>query len=340
MVSNKLLVPQLNPNDPEVELSQWHKKNGERVRKGDLLCDFTSSKAVYQHESSGEGFLAHAAPRGARLKAGALLGLLCATEKEALSAKVAALPPDGVKSHSGPVFSHSAKAKLRELGLNESDFAGHEFVTEKMVAAGSGRSEGSQASLAKEKEIEALADGYRNALRSSLSVQVEAKGMLARLDKKEITREGHVAHSVAQTLKKHPRFLLRSGEENSSPPVDLSYALDLGNGVRLLKAMGADSWTSEKWMEQITDWSLRLMRNEITHEELGIARFTITDLSSLGVLFFEPLLVGNQSAILGVGGDFEATVPVLTLTLAFDHRVHNGRQAAEFLRDLKAAVLS
>jgi pyruvate/2-oxoglutarate dehydrogenase complex dihydrolipoamide acyltransferase (E2) component len=338
-VSNRLLVPQLNPNDPEVELSQWHKKNGERVKKGDLLCDFTSSKAVYQHESSAEGFLAQAAPRGSRLKAGALLGILCATEKEALATN-ASQESAGSGGIARPVFSLAALAGLKELGLKESDFSGHEFVTEKMVTARAGKANLSATSLAKEKEIEALTQANTKAIRSSLSVQLEAKGMLAKLDKIEITREAHVARCVARALKTHPRFLLRFGEVNPEPAVDIGFALDLGAGVRLLKASNADSWTSEKWMEQITDWSLRLMRNEIRLEELDSGRFTITDLSSLGILFFEPLLVGSQSAILGVGGDLEAATPLLTFTLAFDHRVHDGRQAAMFLTDLKKVLIS
>jgi pyruvate/2-oxoglutarate dehydrogenase complex dihydrolipoamide acyltransferase (E2) component len=83
-----------------------------------------------------------------------------------------------------------------------------------------------------------------------------------------------------------------------------------------------------------------LARNEIKPEEIGTGRFTITDLSSQGILFFEPLLVARQSAILGIGGDFDISKPVLSLTLAFDHRVHDGRQVSEFLKKLKARLLT
>lgn len=334
-MSEKLLVPQLNPNDTEVELTQWHRQHGEAVKKGDHLCDLTTSKAVYEHESPANGFLAIMAPEKSRLRTGSLMAMICATEREAKEAAGKAGEDSELKA---PVFSNAAKAKLAELGLKESAFAGHEFVTEKMVAEGGGRKSG--VSLAKEHEIMMLSAAHNHSLRSSLSVQVDAGETQARLDKKKLTREGFLAHCVAQTLKQHPKFLLRTGYGEGSAPFTIAYALDLGSGIRPMLAAAADSWSPEKWAQQIADWSLRLMRNEIKAHELhdGNGGFTITDLSSQGILFFEPLLVGNQSAILGIGGDLEARNPLLTFTLAFDHRVHDGRTGAAFLKTLKALV--
>ena len=333
-MSEKLFVPQLNPNDADVELTHWYRKHGEAVKKGELLCDFTTSKAVYQHESPGSGFLAIVAPEKKRLKTGALLALLCATEKEAREASAGHAESGGGKA---PVFSNAAKARLASLGLKESDFAGHEFVTEKMVAERASGGKPGGISLAKEREIDLLRGAQHSALRSSLSVQLDWAAPQASLDRKELNREGYLAWCVSQALAEHPRFLLGYGEEGR-PPVTIAYALDLGAGVKPLLAKDCAGWAAERWAEQITDWSLRLMRNEVRAEELhdGNGGFTITDLSSQGVLFFEPLLVGNQSAILGIGGDLEARNPLLTFTLAFDHRVHDGRTAAAFLKALKA----
>lgn len=339
-MSEKLLVPQLNPNDSEVELTHWYVKHGQAVKKGDLLCDFTTSKAVVQHESPGNGFVAIVAPAMKRLRAGTLMALLCATEKEAKEAK--AKVTEGIETKA-PVFSNSAKAKLVELGFKESDFHGQEFVTEKMVTEKSAGTKAGGRSLAKDHEIMMLQVANHQALRSSLSIQLDAAELQKRLDKKELNREGYLAWCVCQALREHPRFLLSFGqEEKKNLPMTIAYALDMGAGVRPLLAKDAGGWSAEKWAEQIVDWSLRLMRNEIKLEELhdGQGGFTITDLSSQGILFFEPLLVGSQSAILAIGGDFEAKNPLLTFTLAFDHRVHDGRTGAAFLKTLKKQVLA
>jgi pyruvate/2-oxoglutarate dehydrogenase complex dihydrolipoamide acyltransferase (E2) component len=337
-MSEKLLVPQLNPNDSEVELTHWYVKHGQAVKKGDLLCDFTTSKAGVQHESPGNGFVAIMAPAMKRLRAGTLMALLCATEKEAKEATAKVTEGRETKA---PVFSNSAKAKLAELGLKESDFQGHEFVTEKMVTEKPVGTKAGGRSLAKDHEIMMLQVANNSALRSSLSVQLDAAELQKRLDKKELNREGYLAWCVCQALREHPRFLTCFGQEEKNPAMHIAYALDMGAGVRPMLAKDAGGWSAEKWAEQIVDWSLRLMRSEIKLEELheGNGGFTITDLSSQGILFFEPLLVGTQSAILGIGGDLDAKNPMLTFTLAFDHRVHDGRTGAAFLKTLKKAAL-
>src|SRR5207247_2570732 len=72
-------------------------------------------------------------------------------------------------------------------------------------------------------------------------------------------------------------------------------------------------------------------------ESLAGGTFTITDLSGEEVFHFLPLINQGQSAILGVGA--EVFLPpgrdgMFTLTLAFDHSLSEGRQAARFLKEL------
>ena len=62
---------------------------------------------------------------------------------------------------------------------------------------------------------------------------------------------------------------------------------------------------------------------------------------------FTAIIVPPQAAILAVGAIVDRVVPVdgkpeirpmLTLTLSCDHRIVDGARAAEFLRDLAAAL--
>ena len=63
--------------------------------------------------------------------------------------------------------------------------------------------------------------------------------------------------------------------------------------------------------------------------------FTITDLSGDGISFFQPLISQGQSAILGIGSDRTAKEEAFFLTLAFNHRLTEGRAAARFLAELR-----
>ena len=64
---------------------------------------------------------------------------------------------------------------------------------------------------------------------------------------------------------------------------------------------------------------------------------------------FTAIIVPPQAAILAVGAITDRVVPVdgtpgvrpmMTLTLSCDHRVVDGARAAEFMRDLVAAIAS
>ncbi|MBU2652677.1 MAG: 2-oxo acid dehydrogenase subunit E2, partial [Bacteroidetes bacterium] len=64
--------------------------------------------------------------------------------------------------------------------------------------------------------------------------------------------------------------------------------------------------------------------------------FTVTDLSGEDVFSFRPVINHRQSAILGVGAEQPlGGERVFQLSLTFDHRLTEGREAARFLRALR-----
>ena len=80
-------------------------------------------------------------------------------------------------------------------------------------------------------------------------------------------------------------------------------------------------------------------------EDVSNRTFTITNLGMFGIESFKPILNPGQSAILAVGmikdtpvaGESGQVVlrPMMSLTLACDHRVVDGTYGAKFLLDLK-----
>ena len=61
--------------------------------------------------------------------------------------------------------------------------------------------------------------------------------------------------------------------------------------------------------------------------------FTITDLSAESVAFFRPLINMMNSAILGISS-IDEKLKRCMLSLTFDHRVTEGKLAAQFLHEL------
>ena len=82
-------------------------------------------------------------------------------------------------------------------------------------------------------------------------------------------------------------------------------------------------------------------------DEMRGGTFTITNLGSFGVDAFTPIINLPQSAILGVGRIRQLPVVVgeqvlprfvISLSLTFDHRVHDGGPAARFLNTLREVI--
>ncbi|MBR6709134.1 MAG: 2-oxo acid dehydrogenase subunit E2, partial [Clostridia bacterium] len=77
------------------------------------------------------------------------------------------------------------------------------------------------------------------------------------------------------------------------------------------------------------------------------ASFTITNLGSLGIESFTPVIHPPQTGILGVdtitrrikevNGE-DVTYPAMGLSLTFDHRALDGAPAAKFLKELCFAL--
>ena len=91
----------------------------------------------------------------------------------------------------------------------------------------------------------------------------------------------------------------------------------------------------------------RVRSGTIAPAELEAETFTVSNLGMFGIDRFEGIIDAPQSAILCVGAVRERPVaregqvvvrPVATLTLACDHRILYGADAAKFLGDLRALL--
>ena len=85
------------------------------------------------------------------------------------------------------------------------------------------------------------------------------------------------------------------------------------------------------------------MNNSSVGPCISLPSFTISNLGSVGVQFFTPIINYPESAILGVGRMVEKPVArngkvevrrILPLSLTYDHRIVDGAQAARFALEL------
>lgn len=54
----EIVIPNMSPNNPiDYSVTQWYKKDRERIKAGDILCELETGKALMELESYEDGYL-------------------------------------------------------------------------------------------------------------------------------------------------------------------------------------------------------------------------------------------------------------------------------------------
>lgn len=180
-----------------------------------------------------------------------------------------------------------------------------------------------------------------NNYRAMLKTNAEKLGL------ENITLNDMVLFAVAKTLKNHKdlnaHYLDNEGVMRYYESVNLGVAVDTDRGLMVPTLFGADKMTLNELSKAAKSLIKEAQAGTINPDKLKGATFTITNLGSLGVESFTPVINPPQTGILGVdtlmrrikevnGKDVFYTAMGLSLT--FDHRALDGAPAARFLKDL------
>ncbi len=71
-----LNAPMVNVNEDEIELVEWHKKEDQHIKKGELLATFESTKSTYEWVSPSDGYFYPLVDSGVRIQVGQVIGYL------------------------------------------------------------------------------------------------------------------------------------------------------------------------------------------------------------------------------------------------------------------------
>ncbi|MBF0119715.1 MAG: 2-oxo acid dehydrogenase subunit E2 [Desulfobacterales bacterium] len=119
--------------------------------------------------------------------------------------------------------------------------------------------------------------------------------------------------------------------------VHIGVAVDIDDGLKVLKLSDADKKDLHALERDLLNLMNKYIDKNLGHDDITGTTFTITDLSSEHVSFFMPLINTSQSAGLGVSS-IDKVLQRFVLTLTFDHRVIRGKQASQFLYELKKRI--
>ena len=180
-------------------------------------------------------------------------------------------------------------------------------------------------------------------LRASLKAGAEKLGLA------NITLNDMVLYAVSRVILNHKDLNAHYLDDTMRyfNNVNLGIAVDTDRGLMVPTVFAAEKLSLNELSRAAKSVIKDAQSGTINPDLLRGASFTVTNLGSLGIESFTPVINPPQTGILGVNtivrrvkeedGE-DVTYPAMGLSLTFDHRALDGAPAAKFLKELVFAL--
>ena len=164
-----------------------------------------------------------------------------------------------------------------------------------------------------------------------------------------ITLNDIILFAASRVLPKHPDLNAHFLEDKMRyfRHVNLGIAVDTPRGLMVPTLMRAEEKSLTEIAAEAKALAAACQDGSINPDLLQGASFTVSNLGTLGIEHFTPVINPPQTGILGVDCivervrtvDGQITVyPAMGLSLTYDHRALDGAPASRFLQDMRAAL--
>lgn len=159
-----------------------------------------------------------------------------------------------------------------------------------------------------------------------------------------------IVWACSRALEKHPLLnaSYRDGSIATNSEVNINLAVDSENGLLVPVIRNANRLSVGEIAQRRQELVERAKQGKQTPDDLSGGTFTITNLGMFEIEQFDAIINPGQAAILSVGMVKPTPVvdevggivvrPMMTLTLACDHRIADGADGARFLAAVKAIL--
>lgn len=155
-----------------------------------------------------------------------------------------------------------------------------------------------------------------------------------------------VMYAVSRVLPDFPQInaTLTDNTMRLYKHANIGLAVDTDRGLLVPTIFAADTMSLAKIAAADKAAAAKARDGALTPDEMSGGSFTVTNLGSLGIESFTPVINPPQVAILGVCATVNrlradgSVYPAMGLSLTFDHRAVDGAPAAKFLKALCTAL--
>jgi len=189
-------------------------------------------------------------------------------------------------------------------------------------------------------------------VRKLQALRAQVKAEAEKGNSVNITINDMVCYAVIRALEKYPEVNshLLGDATKIFKKVHLGLAVDTPRGLMVAAVPNASDLSLKGLAGNLKSVAEQCRKGNVNPELLSstAASFTVSNLGNYGVEMFTPIINLPQVAILGVntityrpadlGGGVFGFVPVIGLSLTYDHRAIDGGQATLFLREIKNQI--
>jgi len=359
-------MPSLGADMEAGTLVEWEKHAGDLVKRGDIIAVVETQKGAIEVEVFEDGPITRLLVEpGVKVPVGTPLAVI-GKEEEAIAAPAAAAPlppkpeqpppgrPEAPAAPFMPAVAASPAARRRavELGIDLATVKGTGPGGAVTLSDVEGAQRPSWADKMRQAIAAAMARSKREIPHYYLSQTLDAGAALEAVEKfnaaqppeRRILLGALLIKSVALALHDFPEFNGFYGAEGFQPSkaVHVGLAISIrGVGLAAPAIHDVDRLLLPDLMTRMRDLVARVRRGTFRSSELADATVTVSSLGDRGVEMLLPIIYPPQVAILGFGTVAErpwvvdgklAARPLLTVTLAADHRASDGHRGALLLR--------
>jgi pyruvate dehydrogenase E2 component (dihydrolipoamide acetyltransferase) len=383
-VAVAIRLPDMGTNVEECKVLSWRIKPGEAVKRGDILADVETDKAVAELESTGEGILLEVVVKAGDLaRSGDVLAYVgkpgdsVAGEGQATAATAVALaqgaaPTVATSSRLGggqslrvaPIVRNLAAKLGVDLGRVQGTGAGGVITREDVQRAGRERATtpienappGELLPRAQAAVARAVQRSWKEIPHLSITASIDmtlAQEMRAKsdVDGARLSYEAIFLKAMARAAEALPLVTGKLVGERIVRPqgIHIALAIGLDNELFLPVVRDVDKKDLMSLQKEVADLVEKVKGGTLKADQMSGASMALSNLGMYPIEAFDAIIFPEHSTILTVGaiqlkpvileGEVKAR-PVVTVKLAADHRLINGRTAAAFLSKVKEVIES
>ncbi|MCK4997894.1 MAG: 2-oxo acid dehydrogenase subunit E2 [Anaerohalosphaera sp.] len=346
---NEVRLPQLGQTMKEGAIVAVLVRQGDEVKKGDILFEVETDKATVEIESSHDGFVKK------------ILVGIDDTMPVDMPMLILGDPADEVTEQYVADLSVPQKNTVSDRTENPVSFVDDSDVIKAIhadqlveIAALGEVKPGQRIAISKLHQVtaERMLQSKHEIPCFYLTVKIDVTNIPAILDEVNQTADVNVEFddvlikTVALSLRHYPVMMGQIDGDcvNIAGSINIAWSTPVVDSIISPVIKDADVKSLAEIAASRLEMTALAESGRITEGHLGGACTTICHLADHGVYSFIPIVVPGQCTIVGVGSIIDTCVPsgknieirkVVALTLSVDHKVANGAEAAQFLDYIK-----